>query len=318
MWKHLEVELDYLVRRATFCGWQIAPRRISNYELVYVLRGQGDICLGSRQFTVRTGDLVCFCPGVLHSLSVARQPCMEFYGVHFTLPSGVDRLPLPEVAKIEPPGRLEPLFKSLFEIYKQKTYLYQWRQNLLLEQILCEILSALHGENAPAELIRIKKVLEHIHEDPARPFTLEDLTARSGVKKTLFLQSFRRMTGTTPKQYILGCGWNMRGICCWKQTSPSRRWPNAAAFPIPFISAAASKTISALRPGNIERNTLRFQKANLRMFFANFSKEYAQFFLYSEGSVPPAGETRKKQGGHNYGKNQIGYHRRGKHGHLSH
>ncbi len=45
---------------------------------------------------------------------------MEFYGVHFTLPSGVDRLPLPEVAKIEPPGRLEPLFKSLFEIYKQK------------------------------------------------------------------------------------------------------------------------------------------------------------------------------------------------------
>ena len=120
MWKHLEVELDYLVRRATFCGWQIAPRRISNYELVYVLRGQGDICLGSRQFTVRTGDLVCFCPGVLHSLSVARQPCMEFYGVHFTLPSDVDRLPLPEVAKIEPPGRLEPLFKSLFEIYKQK------------------------------------------------------------------------------------------------------------------------------------------------------------------------------------------------------
>ena len=186
------------------CGWQIAPRRISNYELVYVLRGQGDICLGNRQFTVRTGDLVCFCPGVLHSLSVARQPCMEFYGVHFTLPSDVDRLPLPEVAKIEPPGRLEPLFKSLFEIYKQKTYLYQWRQNVLLEQILCEILSALHGENAPAELIRIKKVLEHIHEDPARPFTLEELTARSGVKKTLFLQSFRRVTGTTPKQYILG------------------------------------------------------------------------------------------------------------------
>lgn len=318
MWKHLEVELDYLVRRATFCGWQIAPRRISNYELVYVLRGQGDICLGSRQFTVRTGDLVCFCPGVLHSLSVARQPCMEFYGVHFTLPSDVDRLPLPEVAKIEPPGRLEPLFKSLFEIYKQKTYLYQWRQNLLLEQILCEILSALHGENAPAELIRIKKVLEHIHEDPARPFTLEELTARSGVKKTLFLQSFRRMTGTTPKQYILGLRLEYARDLLLETDVPVAQVPNAAAFPIPFISAAASKTISALRPGNIERNTLRFQKANLRMFFANFSKEYAQFFLYSEGSVPPAGETRKKQGGHNYGKNQIGYHRRGKHGHLSH
>ena len=35
MWNHLEVELDYLVRRATFCGWQIAPRRISNYAVSY-------------------------------------------------------------------------------------------------------------------------------------------------------------------------------------------------------------------------------------------------------------------------------------------
>ena len=73
----------------------------------------------------------------------------RFYGVHFTLPSDVDRLPLPEVAKLEPPGRLEPLFKSLFEIYKQKTYLYQWRQNLLLEQILCEILSEMCIRDRP-------------------------------------------------------------------------------------------------------------------------------------------------------------------------
>lgn len=203
MWKHFEVDLDYLVRRATFCGWQIAPRRISNYELVYVFRGQGEICLADRRLTVHEGDLVCFCPGVLHSLSVAQEPCMEFYGVHFTLPSGVNQLPLPEIAKIEPPGRLEPLFKLLLEIYQQKSYLYQWRQNLLLEQILCEIFSALHGESSPVELVRIKKVLEYIHADPAHPFTLEELTARSGVKKTLFLQSFRRVTGTSPKQYIL-------------------------------------------------------------------------------------------------------------------
>lgn len=204
MWKHFEVDLDYLVRRATFCGWQIAPRRISNYELVYVLRGEGEICLDGKRFTARAGDLVCFCPGVPHSLCVAREPCMEFYGVHFTLPPGTNRLPLPPVAHIEPAGRLEPLFKSLLEIYKQKSYLYQWRQNVLLEQILCEIFSALYAENAPVELVRIKNVLDYIHADASRPFTLEALAARSGVKKTLFLQSFRRVTGTTPKQYILG------------------------------------------------------------------------------------------------------------------
>lgn len=204
MWNHLEVELDYLVRRATFCGCR--SRRgafpIMSWYMYFAVRATSAWAAGSLRS--EQGILCAFVPAYCTVFPLARQPCMEFYGVHFTLPSDVDRLPLPEVAKIEPPGRLEPLFKSLFEIYKQKTYLYQWRQNLLLEQILCEILSALHGENAPAELIRIKKVLEHIHEDPARPFTLEELTARSGVKKTLFLQSFRRVTGTTPKQYILG------------------------------------------------------------------------------------------------------------------
>lgn len=204
MWEHFEVDLDYLVRRTTFCGWEIAPRRISNYELVFVLKGQGNVVLEDKRFTVQAGDLVCFRPGVMHSLSVTQEPCMAFYGVHFTLPDGVRQLPLPDLAQIEPAVQLEALFKDLLGVYQKKAYLYQWRQNLLLQEILCEIFSVLHQENMPVEQARVKKVLEYIHEDPSRPFTLEDLTARAGVKKTLFLQSFRNVTGTSPKQYIIG------------------------------------------------------------------------------------------------------------------
>ncbi|MGN0999794.1 MAG: helix-turn-helix domain-containing protein [Faecousia sp.] len=204
MWAHFEVDLDYLVRRATFRGWEIPTRCISNYELVFVLKGQGDIVIENRHFTVQPGDLVCFRPGVRHSLCVTQEPYMEFYGVHFTLPEGVKQLPLPDLARMEPAVQLEALFKTLLEVYQKKAYLYQWRQNVLLQQILCEIFSVLHQENMPVEHARIKKVLELIHEDPARPFTLEDLTALSGVKKTLFLQSFRHVTGTSPKQYVIG------------------------------------------------------------------------------------------------------------------
>ena len=124
MWNHLEVELDYLVRRATLL--RLADRAaafpIMSWYMYFAVRG--DICLGSRQFTVRTGDLVCFCPGVLHSLSVARQPLHGVLRSPFHAAVGSDRLPLPEVAKIEPPGRLEPLFKSLFEIYKAKKHIF--------------------------------------------------------------------------------------------------------------------------------------------------------------------------------------------------
>lgn len=202
MWDHFNVNLDYLVRRATFCGWEIATRCISNYELVFVLSGQGDIIIDGRHLTVHRGDLICFRPGMPHSLSVPREPYMEFYGVHFTLPPDVSRLPLPDDMKIDSPYRIESLFKTLLEVYNQKPCLYRWQQNLLLEQILCEIFSVLHQKSTPIELTRIKKVLASIHDDPARPFTLEELSLHAGVKKTLFLKAFRSVTGTTPRQYI--------------------------------------------------------------------------------------------------------------------
>lgn len=203
MWKHFEIELDYLVRHGTSCGWKIGPRRITNYELVFVLKGQGDIVIEGADFTVHSGDFICFRPGVLHSLSVTREPCMEIYGVHFTLPSEITELPLPDLFRIEPTSRIEALFKTMLQVHKEKPYLYQWHQNLLLQQILFEMISTLHQESMPAGQARIKKVLEYIHTDPYRAFTLEELSAQSGVRKTMFLQFFRHMTGTSPTQYII-------------------------------------------------------------------------------------------------------------------
>lgn len=203
MWTHFEVELDYLVRRATCPGWKITPRRITNYELVFVFKGEGSAAIESRQYDLGSGDLLCIRPGILHSLSTAQEFCMEFYGVHFTLPEGIVRLPLPDLSRIDNPSQLEGLFRTLLEVHRKKDYLYQWRQNLLLQEILCLLFTRLHQENVPVEQARIKKVLDYIHEDPARPFMLEQLADLAGVKKTLLLQSFRNVTGTTPMRYIL-------------------------------------------------------------------------------------------------------------------
>lgn len=163
MWNHLEVELDYLVRRAPSAAGR--SRRgafpIMSWYMYFAVRATS--AWAARQFTVRTGDLVCFCPGVLHSLSVARQPCMEFYGVHFTLPSDVDRLPLPEVAKIEPPGRLEPLFKSLLEIYKQKTIFINGGKIFCSSRSYAKYSPHCMGKMLPQSLSVLKSA-EHIHE----------------------------------------------------------------------------------------------------------------------------------------------------------
>lgn len=204
MWNNFELQLDYMVRRATFRGWEICSRYITNYELVFVIKGQGDIQIDGQHIHVKAGNLIFFRPGIQHSLWVSEEPYMEFYGMHFSLPQGEEALPFPDWMNVEASYRLESLFKTLYEVYRQKGYLYEWRKNLLLQQILCEILTILYTKNEPISTVRIRKVLAYIQENPCRPLPLEDLLQQAGIRKTLFMQTFRNITGTTPLQYITG------------------------------------------------------------------------------------------------------------------
>ena len=52
MWEHFEAKLDYMIRRATFAGWEIAPRYIHNYELVFVINGYGNIKIEGKDYDV--------------------------------------------------------------------------------------------------------------------------------------------------------------------------------------------------------------------------------------------------------------------------
>lgn len=123
--------------------------------------------------------------------------------MHFYLPPEAPELPFSTRMHLDAPQKLNTLFRSLDEVYRQKEYLHQWQQHLLLQQILCEIFQTLHTKDTPINLVRIRKVLAYIHENLSSPLSMEDLLQQAGVRKSLFLTSFREVTGTTPRQYIL-------------------------------------------------------------------------------------------------------------------
>ena len=197
------VRMDFMVHRATFPEYRIRPRYIANVELVLILRGTGKVTVEDKEYTVEAGDFFCFQPSVLHSLWVEEEPYMEFYGLHFWLPDAAEELPFPTYMHLDAPQRLIPLFRSLYEIHMQKDFLYEWKQQLLLQQILCEIFRILHTDDKPIVSLRIRKVLEYIQNNLHRPLTMEELLQQAGIHKTLFISSFRQVVGTTPKQYIL-------------------------------------------------------------------------------------------------------------------
>ena len=201
-WEHLNVKPDYMVRRQTWIGWDIIPRRLNCFELMYAVKGECDVWWGDEYVLVKGGDMVLFRPGELHRLSVTREPCIDIYCVHFHIPEGMD-LPLPRVAQISHGHRIESVFKEMLDVYQGRDALYQWRQNMLTEQLIWEVCMEVYQKNAPMEERRVRKVLDYIHKDPYGHYTLDELAEKSGVKKTAFLQAFRSMTGTTPKQYII-------------------------------------------------------------------------------------------------------------------
>jgi len=201
VWEHLNVKARYFVRRATFPGWEIRPRRIWDHELVYVLKGYGEIEIEGEQYRIGPGDLVWFRPDQLHSLTVDEEPCMVFFAVHFSLPEQAERLPLESVQHIGG-RRLEPCFRALEEIWHQRNAWSAWQQNLCLERIICESVLASQAQQESYDAGRVKKVLAFIHSDPYRQISLQDMLDQAGVKKSSFIHAFRSITGTTPLQYI--------------------------------------------------------------------------------------------------------------------
>ena len=203
MWDYSEATVAYMVRRQTFEGWVIPMRRIVNYELVLVLRGTGMIEIMGKTYTAGPGDLIFFRPGIVNRLWVKQEPYFEFFGLHFNLPPGTKPPELPDLLHLDAPQRIEILFRKLHGIYLEKGHLHEVHENLLLQQILCELLTILFEKETSSNPLRIRQVLEYIHENLYREITLEELYSQSGLQKTAFIQLFRQVTGTTPLQYII-------------------------------------------------------------------------------------------------------------------
>ena len=167
MWKHLEVELDYLVRRATFCGWQIAPRRISimSWYMYFAVRRH----LPGQPAVYSPNRILCaFVPAYCTVFPVARQPCMEFYGVHFTLPSDVDHsLPLPRLPKSNRPAGWSLCSNPCLRSTSKKHIFINGGKMFCSSRSYAKYSPLTAWENAPAELIRIKSAGTYPSEDPA-------------------------------------------------------------------------------------------------------------------------------------------------------
>jgi len=83
----------------------------------------------------------------------------------------------------------------------------------LVEVLLVEALRTTSGEEAPPGLLRgladkrLAAAFRHMHGDPARGWTMEQLARKSALSRSAFFDRFNRAVGMPPMEYLLS--WRM-------------------------------------------------------------------------------------------------------------
>ncbi len=79
------------------------------------------------------------------------------------------------------------------------------RQRSLITLVLAELAKAVEGGQSAAQSYarhRIRRVTQALQEDFCRPWTLPEMAAQAGLRKSQFLKEFHRETGDTPRVYL--------------------------------------------------------------------------------------------------------------------
>jgi AraC-like DNA-binding protein len=83
----------------------------------------------------------------------------------------------------------------------------------LVEILLVEALRVNQTPDAPAGLLRgladarLAEAIRHMHDDPARPWTMAELASKAALSRSAFFDRFTRNVGLPPMEYLLA--WRM-------------------------------------------------------------------------------------------------------------
>lgn len=116
----------------------------------------------------------------------------------------------------------------------------------LVEVLLVEALRAVRGRDTQPGLLRgladprVAGALRAIHDDPRRPWTVDDLARQAGMSRSAFFVRFIRMVGTRPMEYLLA--WRMalakdllrQGGCALDEVAERVGYGSASTFSTAF------------------------------------------------------------------------------------
>ncbi|WP_168120217.1 AraC family transcriptional regulator [Paenibacillus sp. HB172176] len=195
-------------RGKAYCekGWQWRPPPLEDYDLWYVMEGEGCLTLGNSRYHLSRGSCFLLRPGDQPAADQNPDNRLTVIFIHFSIEGDQDveaNMP-PRHIQVEARHRFELLLELLLEISNEESS--PWREEeidalfrMLWFMLLRETAQGNSTDSRHRVLIgRVKCILR---ENGGRRVPNEGIAAQIGLSKEYLSVLFKRYTGTSMKQF---------------------------------------------------------------------------------------------------------------------
>jgi len=219
--------IHWAQRHRVQSGQVLLNRQIYDFELLYVLEGEGKSYLGDRAYDWAQGQLLYFRSGMPHSLAIAT-PAASFLGIHF------DYFNELEIARdediivnqvhvreelfcsephSEPGGQLFPhlipnsfaatIMEQIIDEFTARRPFYEVQCRALFMQLIVQLLRTRPVKQSHGRYARqVMELTIQIQKHPAQCWSNAEMAGWLNVHEDYFSKIFRDLTGLTPSKYV--------------------------------------------------------------------------------------------------------------------
>jgi AraC-like DNA-binding protein len=241
---------DYAIHRVKF----------PFYSVEYVARGQGELKLKGRSYTLQPGWLFSYGPGVPHHIIGSQSNPLVKYFVDFTGTSGLNLLRscglgLGRAARIFPPNALVPLFDELIQSGLKVSRRSADLCVRLLECVALKIANAkapVEGAESQA-FVTYQQCREYIEEHFLSLRTLVQIADGCHADKAYLCRLFQRYDQLTPYQCLLRLKINHASVRLLQPNILIKQVAEEVGFADPLHFSRIFKAVLGLSPDAFRR-----------------------------------------------------------------
>lgn len=238
---------DYAIQRESF----------PFHSLEYVVRGGGEVRLGTRVYPLQPGLVFAYGPGIRHQISSAPSAPLVKYFVDFTGTRGEGMLQACSLAPgqtllVHPVNALQPLFEELIRAGAESRRESSALCNQLLECLTLRIAGSCAPRGGVESLAfrTYTQSRQFIETHFVRLQTLDQIAAERHVNKAYLCRLFHRFDHQTPYQFLLRLKMNQAAEQLQQPGTLVKQVAAQAGFADPFHFSRVFRAVLGLSPSH--------------------------------------------------------------------